>query len=263
MSIYKVNALILKRIPLGEKDKIVTLFSREFGKIDAVAKGARKPTSKLAGASEPLVLLKATVAEGKSLDVLSDVEVRETFSLLKSDYGRYLRATYACDLLDKVTEPRDPFPEGFDLLLSTLYVLQRAPQPDTALHAFELKLTACIGYEPQLHACIRCELFFEKSNPPVAFSAARGGALCESCAGFVGDEADYCQPLTILTMERLMAVRDVYTLAATEVPEEIVAEMNRLLRAHLRLRVERKVKSTEFLDVLRLEETFAESAPTE
>ena len=170
MPLYKTVALVLRRIPLGEKDKILTLFSRDLGKLRAVAKGARKPTSKLSGASEPLLLLRASLAEGSSLDVLSEAEVREAFPKLKSDYGRFLRATYACELLEKVMEERDPHPESFDLLLSTLYILQHAVQPDTALHAYELQLLAQIGYEPQLSTCIRCDNPFDTHYPPVGFS---------------------------------------------------------------------------------------------
>ena len=66
MAIYKASVLVLRRIPLGEKDKIITLFSRELGKLRAVAKGARKPTSKLSGATEPLLLLRADCSTPKS-----------------------------------------------------------------------------------------------------------------------------------------------------------------------------------------------------
>lgn len=254
MALYNVSALVLRRIPLGEKDKIVTLFSREFGKLRAVAKGARKPTSKLAGATEPLVLLRASLAEGSGLEILSEAQVRESFPLLKNDYGRFLRATYACELLDKVTEERDPHPESFDLLLSTLFILQRAVQPDTALHAYELQLLAQIGYEPQLHACIRCESFFEKDNPPVGYSSARGGALCIACTEFLRGEASPCNATTVLALEQLMGATDAKVLAAWELSEDTLGEVNRLLRSHLRYQLERELKSTVFLDALRLDE---------
>lgn len=253
MAVYKTRALVLRRIPLGEKDKIVTLFSREFGKLRAVAKGARKPTSKLAGASEPLLLLRASLAEGASLDVLSEAEVRESFSLIKANYGLFLRASYACELLEKVMEERDPHPESFDLLLSTLYILQRAVQPDTALHAYELQLLAQIGYEPQLHACVRCECLFAKDNPPVGYSAARGGALCIPCTEFLGSEAAPCEATTVLVLEQLMGLTDAHTLANLQLPESTVGEISRLLRSHLRYRVEREIKAIGMLDAFRLD----------
>lgn len=255
MPTYKTAALVLRRIPLGEKDKIVTIFSRDRGKLSAVAKGARKPTSKLAGATEPLVLLRAAIAEGSSLDILSEAEVREAFPKLKADYGRYLRATYACELLEKVTEERDPHPESFDLLLSTLYILQRAAQPDTALHAFELQLLAQIGYEPQLATCIRCDNPFDTDYPPVGYSPARGGALCIPCTEFLQTEALPCNATTIVLLERLTLLTDAKTLAALELPDEALTEINRIVRAHLRYRVEREIKSLGMLDAFRLGET--------
>lgn len=255
MPTYKTAALVLRRIPLGEKDKIVTLFSRDKGKLRAVAKGARKPTSKLAGATEPLVLLRASIAEGSSLDVLSEAEVRESFPKLKADYGLILRASYACELLEKVMEERDPHPESFDLLLSTLYILQRAVQPDAALHAYELQLLAQIGYEPQLSACIRCDNPFDTDYPPVGYSPSRGGALCIPCTEFLHGEAMPCNATTILLLERLTLLSDAKSLAALELPVEALTEINRILRAHLRYRVEREIKSLGMLDAFRLTET--------
>ncbi|WP_309711913.1 DNA repair protein RecO [Armatimonas sp.] len=254
MATYKTVALVLRRIPLGEKDKIVTLFSRDLGKLRAVAKGSRKPTSKLSGASEPLLLLRASLAEGSSLDVLSEAEVREAFPKLKSDYGRFLRATYACELLEKVMEERDPHPESFDLLLSTLYILQHAVQADTALHAFELQLLAQIGYEPQLSACIRCDNPFDTDYPPVGYSPSRGGALCIPCTEFLHGEAMPCNATTILLLERLTQLTDAKALAGLELPDEALTEINRILRAHLRYRIEREIKSLGMLDALRLEQ---------
>jgi DNA repair protein RecO (recombination protein O) len=254
MPTYPVHALVLRRIPLGEKDKLVTLFSRERGKLRAVGKGARKPTSKLAGGTEPLMLVRALLSEGHSLEIVSQVEVRESFPLLRGDYGLFLRATYACELLEKCTEERDPAPESFDLLLSTLYVLQRAIQPDGTLHAFELQLMAAIGYEPRLDACIRCDRPFGPTLPSAAFSAMRGGVLCDDCAAGARDETLPCDPATRLALIELADNDDARRLAALELPLERLARIRRILRAHLRLRLERDVRSTAFLDALRLEE---------
>lgn len=250
MAVYKTNALVLRRIPLGETDKIVTLFSREYGKFSAVAKGARKTTSRLAGATEPLMLLRALLAEGMNLDVLTQCEIKESFPLLRGDFGLILRATYACELLEKLTVERDAAPEAFDLLLSTLYVLQRAADPDAALHAFELQLLAQVGYEPRLDACARCGGDLQHDGP-LFFSPSRGGLLCSSCA----DATDDALPLakeTAETMARLLLEEDARALAQLELSPTVRKEMARLLRAHLRYRLERDLKSTELLDAYRL-----------
>jgi DNA repair protein RecO (recombination protein O) len=251
VAVYKANALVLRRIPLGETDKIVTLFTREYGKLSAVAKGARKTTSRLAGAAEPLMLLRALLAEGMNLDILTQCEIKESFPLLRGDFGLILRATYACELLDKLTVERDAAPEAFDLLLSTLYVLQRAIDPDAALHAFELQLLAIVGYEPRLDACARCGQELDEPGAASAFSPARGGLLCAACADAT-DDALPLAPDTARMMARLLAEDDARALAGIEMCPVVREETARLLRAHLRYRLERDVKSTQFLDAFRL-----------
>ena len=95
MRTYSANAIVLRRIDLGEKDRILTLYTREHGKLSAVAKGSRRPGSKLAGASEPFTYSKMFLATGKDLDVLTQADIKESFPNVKSDirsvaYGVYL-----------------------------------------------------------------------------------------------------------------------------------------------------------------------------
>ncbi len=252
MPVYKANALVLRRIPLGETDKIITLFTREYGKLAAVAKGARRTTSRLSGAAEPLMLLRCLLAEGMSLDVLTQCEIRESFPGIRGDFGLFLRATYACELLDKVTIDRDPAPDAFDTLLSTLYILQRAADPDAAIHSYELQLMALIGYEPRLDACIRCDRDLDEALPPGAFSPSRGGALCVECAAQVRDETLAASPETVGLMRHLATENNARALAALVLPDDSRRQMGRIIREHLRYRMERDVRSTAFLDAYRL-----------
>lgn len=256
MAVYKTNAIVLRRIPLGETDKIITLMTRDGGKYNAVAKGARKTTSRLAGATEPLMFLRAALAEGMNLDVLTQCDIRESFAILRGDFGLYLRATYVCELLDKTTPERDTVSasEAFDLLLSTLYILQRAVDPDATVHAYELQLMAQVGYEPQLTECVRCERLFDETDVcTVAYAPARGGALCDICASTVKDESFPLSATARITMIALRSEDNARTLAAFLLPDgEPRAEIARALRSHLRYRLERDVRSTAFLDALRI-----------
>lgn len=252
MAVYKANALVLRRTAFSETDKILTLFTREYGKISAIAKGARRTTSRLAGATEPLMLTRMLLAEGMNLEVVTQADIRESFPLLRGDFGLFLRATYACELLDKLTEDRDPAPEAFDLLLSTLYVLQRAVDPDAALHAYELQLTALAGYEPRLDACVCCERELGDDLPPGGFSPSRGGALCDECAAQIRDELLPFGAAALEVLRHLAVIDDARALAATELPPDARDQINRALRAHLRYRLERDVRSTAFLDALRV-----------
>jgi DNA repair protein RecO (recombination protein O) len=251
--VYKTNALVLRRIPLGETDKILTLFTREYGKISVIAKGARRTTSRKSAGTEPLTLIRALLAEGRNLDVLTQVETRASFPLITGNFGLFLRATYACELVDRLTIERDPAGDVFDLLLATLYVLQRAVDPDAALHAYELKLMALAGYEPQLDACVVCERMLGEAEPPGGYSALRGGALCRSCADSEVREDLLPFPLEALwTLQTLLATHDPHELAALVLPEPARDPINRALHAHLRFHLERDVRSSAILDALRV-----------
>ena len=245
-------------MPLGETDKIVTLFAREYGKFNIIAKGARRTTSRLAGATEPLMLLKALLAEGMNLDVLTQCDIKESFPAIRADFGLYLRATYCCELLDRMSIERDPDIETFDLLLSTLYILQRAADPDAAVHSFELKLMGLAGYAPMMDACPRCDQMFDTVTGQdsgiieEAYSPMRGGALCRECAMATREEVMAISTDAATWMRRLAVEDNARAMAEIVLPQPIADQLNRSLRSHLRLRLERDVKSTAFLDAYRV-----------
>lgn len=273
MPAYKANAIILRRIPLGETDKILTLYTREYGKLAAVAKGARRTTSRIAGASEPLMFLRALLADGRNFDVLTQAEIRESFPMIRTDFNLFLRATYACEVIDRVSEERDPSPEAFDLLLSTLYVLQRAVDPDATLHSFELRLMSQMGYEPQLSACAVCDRPLDDTAGIIAagFSPERGGTVCNACGQTLRNDLLPLSPDTNAWMQYLVECDDARALARVELAPVVREEMNRVLRSHLRYRLERDIRSTAFLDASRvgalqdieqLSANFAAAAPS-
>src|SRR5438105_2657604 len=120
--VYKAHTIILKRIAVGETDKIVTLFTREHGKLNAIAKGARRATSRLVGGTEPLTYARMLLAVGQNLDVLTQSEVQQAFLELRHDLAKLGHATYLLELTNAALEERQPHPELFDLLLAALHV---------------------------------------------------------------------------------------------------------------------------------------------
>lgn len=249
MPVYKATALVLHRINLGETDKIVTLLTREAGKLNAVAKGARRPTSKLSGATELFTYSRLLLAVGKSLDIISQCEIKESFPALRSDLPLLARATYLCELTDRLVEEREPNPEVFDLLLSALYLLRRArSNPDVILHAFELRLLAEQGYAPELERCVHCGRELEPQG--IRFSPLLGGMLCVGCRYAEKDSAPIF-PKTRDWMRRMLRAEP-EELIDVEVPPDTEQELARCLRWYIRHRAERDLKSAEFLEVLRV-----------
>jgi DNA repair protein RecO (recombination protein O) len=258
--VYKANALVLKRIAIGETDKVVTLYTREWGKVRAIAKGARRPTSRLAGATELLTHSRIVLAVGQNLDVVSQAEVREAFPGLRQDLLRIGYASYLLELTDAATAERQPNAELFDLLLSALYVIERSDRPDLGVRMFELKGLRLLGYEPQLTHCVRdrAELSGEggaggdRSPRPIdiAFSAARGGALCARCAPEVPGAVPL-SPAALALMRELLAAepRAVPRLPASEAQR---AEIGRHLVAFVRARIDAPLRSLSFIDEVRV-----------
>src|SRR5579862_2141676 len=110
MPLYKSTAIVLHRTNLGETDRILTLLGRETGKLNAVAKGARGPKSRLSGVSELFTHSRILLAAGRNLDIVSQGEIRESFPALRTDLALMARATYLCELTDRLTEEREPDP---------------------------------------------------------------------------------------------------------------------------------------------------------
>src|SRR5258707_7868292 len=117
MPSYNARALVLHRSDLGENDRILTLYTREKGKLNAVARGARRGVSRLSGATELFILEKLQIAAGRNLDIIMQCEIEMSFSGLRTDLQKLARATYFCELLDRFTGDRDAAssPELFDL----------------------------------------------------------------------------------------------------------------------------------------------------
>src|SRR5258708_2535009 len=140
MPAYPATALVIHRLDLGEHDRVLTLFTRELGKLSAIAKGVRRATSRLSGATELFTSSRMLLATARTFDIVTQCEIQNAFVSLRSDLQRVTRATYLCELLDKLTGERDETSsEGlFDLTVGGLMLLQRAERYlDAAVHAYE------------------------------------------------------------------------------------------------------------------------------
>ena len=249
MPVYKANAIVLRRSDLGETDRILRLFTREQGKVDGVAKGSRRVTSRLCGATELFTHSRMLLAVGKSLDIVSQCEIRESFPRLRGDLSLLARAAYLCELVDRFIEDREPNPDLFDLLLSALYLLQRKPASvDVIIHSFELHLLSERGYHPELDRCVRCVAAV--SSGRAAFSPSLGGILCAAHRLASEDSIAVAYP----SLELLRNLRDSEPadLIRLDPNPQALKQAAQCLRWYIRYHSERELRSAEFLDILRI-----------
>lgn len=243
--VYRANAIVLRRTNLAETDKIVTLLTRERGKLSAVAKGARRPASRLAGAIELFGYCRVLIAAGLNLDVLTQVDVREAFPRLRTSLHKIAAASYMAELTDHLTADRHPNEEIFDLLLAALYVLNSMDEPDLVVTAFTFHMLAASGYTPTLAVCARCGT---AGKSFAAFSPTLGGVLCPDCRPATKDAFG-------VSVEAVAAARD---MLACEMPRASRVEVTgpsrtqllRMARTLLAYHSDRPLRSARFLDEL-------------
>ncbi len=178
MSLYKAEAVVLRSRNLGEADKIVTLFTYERGKVDAVAKGVRRPRSRLLGVTQLFTHGRYMLYERKSLDTISQGEIVRSFLPLREDLYRMAHASYMAELIDQTTELNDRHPQLFPLLLMTMEMLATGQQLALTTRYFELQLMQQLGFRPHLADCVRCG-----AGSATSFSIELGGLLCDRCRG--------------------------------------------------------------------------------
>ncbi len=241
--VYNTEAVVLRTRPLGEADRLLTLFAPTLGKITATARGVRKPTSKIGGHLDPLTRSSLTLARGRNLDTITAADTLQAFLPVKSNLERLSRALYLAELVDALNPLEAPNPPGYALLLEGLAGLGSEPDPDLLLRYLELQMLAHAGFLPELHHCVECHAALEPGGH--FFSPEAGGVLCPACRSLHGDA-------THLSVEALKVLR--YLSSATResagrlrITQPLHRELASLAEGYLRHVLEREMRSLSFI----------------
>lgn len=178
MAVYKADAIVIRSREYGESDRLVTLFSREHGKLEAVAKGVRKPKSTQRGGTQLFTYADFLLYKGKTLDTVNQAQPRESFIHLWDDFDRTIAASGIVELLDISTTREQPEPQLFTLTLSFLFLLKHL-DPYIAQAAYALKLMDLQGYLPAMNRCTQCGK--DLAGEQTFISIEAGGLLCSLC----------------------------------------------------------------------------------
>lgn len=253
---YQTQALVIGQFKLGEVDKIVTLYTPDFGKLKAVAKGAYRPGSKLGGNVELLTHSLMMLARGRNLDIVTQSQTIDAFMDLKADLWRMACGLYVVELVDGFTVENDENRPLFDLLLNALKWLSQSDDSNMVLRYFELQVLNYVGYRPELYRCAVCgspvkpELNF--------FSPDRGAVLCGRC----GQQAALSSPLSVdgLKVLRLWQSCDYTTARRVVLGRELASELEQVMLAYVSCLLEREVKSIVWLNQLRKSQMAVDNA---
>jgi DNA repair protein RecO (recombination protein O) len=245
--LYGLSAIVLKRRDMGEADRLLTVLTRDRGKLTLLAKGVRKPASRKAGHIEPFTYVNLLVAKGKSLDLVTQAETVQSHRGLREDLLRSAWAYYVVELADAFTQDEDPNELLFDLLLETLGWLNQGNDPTLATRYYELHLLGLTGFQPQLFRCLYCD---ELLKPEINFfSSERGGMLCPKHGATEADTI--ALPLVVLKVLRFLQTRPWEQVSGLRLSPEVSNQVEVLLDRFIVYHLERTLRSPAFLDRLR------------
>lgn len=175
--LHKWEGIVLKARAYGESNKIVTLMTREAGKVACMARGAKKPTSRLAGVTQPFMHGSYLVQRTSGMGTMQQGEHFNAMRHVQTDIVATAYASYIVELTDRLVEEGTPEPFVFDVLLQALNAIDEGYDPEAVALFVDWKLLPYAGVQPILHACAGCGAV----DGEFAFSFSQGGFLCHRC----------------------------------------------------------------------------------
>lgn len=204
--LHKWEGIVLKARAYGESNKIVTLMTREAGKVACMARGAKKPASRLAGVTQPFMHGSFLVQRTSGMGTMQQGEHYSSMRHIQTDIIATAYASYVVELVDRLVEEGGPEPFAFEVLLQALNAIEEGYDPEAIALFVDWKMLPYAGVQPVLHACAGCGAI----DGEFAFSFTQGGFLCHRCFSL--------DPYIIrLTPTQLKLIRMFYTVSIEQV----------------------------------------------
>jgi DNA repair protein RecO (recombination protein O) len=239
--LYRDEAVVLRTHKLGEADRIITLLTRHHGRVRAVARGVRRTSSRWGSRLEPFTHVDLMIAEGRTLDVITQAETLTPFSAeLGADYERYTAGTAMLETAERlVVEDKEPATQQFLLLVGGLRAMAGKALPaGQVLDSFLLRSLSVAGYAPSFDHCTRCG----DPGPHRWLNPSAGGVLCPDCR-LPGSASP--APETVAVLGALLAGD--WELVQTADPRHL-KEASGVVAAYLAWHLERGLRSLAYVE---------------
>lgn len=238
----KTEGIVLRATEYKDTDKLLTVLTRDLGKITIRARGAKSQSSKLKAACQLLTFSEFTLKEYQGRYTISEAVTKEIFPELQRDLELLSLASYFVQVCDMVAQEADPMPDLLSLLLNALYALSKLHKPQNMVKAvFELR-TACIaGFSPDLRGCAICG-----REDPDRFNITQGVLQCSSCRS--EDANGIRMPVSpgVLNAMRYICAADPKRLFSFQLSDESYTELNQITESFLTMRLERGFSALDF-----------------
>lgn len=236
IGLYRAQGIVLRGIRLGEADRIVTFFTQGHGRLRGVAKGVRKSKSRFGGRLDAFTHVDLQLYRGRSdLDIVTQADILGRPKRIRADYASFCAASAIADAVDRTTPERERNIRAFLLLRSAIQALEDgADDPALIAYAFLAKLSSMSGIHPTLPVCVECG-----AARRVAFSHARGGAVCAKCL----DRSDPKAPDAVLDAWSALLVDEWNDLRGRSLPVATQRELGALLLSFVQWHTESRFRA--------------------
>ena len=177
--LYRTEAIVLSRTDVGETNRILTVYTPRRGKFAVIAKGVRKPLSRLGPHLEYFTRCHLMLARGRDLDVVTGAETVDAHLGLRGDLEAYGHASHLAEMLNRLTQDRQENEAVYSLLSTSLSLLADGVNPFAVTRHYELALLSLLGFRPELYRCVACDS--EVLAEPNTLSGRHGGVICPRC----------------------------------------------------------------------------------
>jgi DNA repair protein RecO (recombination protein O) len=246
MDFSKTQAITLRRTDYKDSSQIVTFYTRDYGKIQALAKGVKRSVKGISGGIDLLTYNHIVFIRRSSsaLNILTEWALRDNFHLLRENSKKYYSAFYILELVREFTEENDKNEQLFDLFINTLHEMANKGDPTVNIVAFEVQMLALLGYMPELNRCVNCK---EKvSSISISFfSALEGGVICSDCGRKIREKVKISGG-TIATINYLIG-RKIQNTGRLTIHSFLQDEIKKVLRYYLSFILNKKLKMWRYI----------------
>lgn len=238
----KTQGLVIRVIAYNDHDALLTVLTKEQGKLTVKARGLRRKNTPLAAPCQLLTYSEFSLFEYKGMYTINEAQALELFQILRKDLNKLALATYFAQVAELLSQEDMPTPDLLSLLLNCLYVLDKRELPNMLVKAvFELRSACIAGYMPDLQGCYRC-----RDSCADRFNIVNGRLECSSCRG--SDESGLRLPLTpgMLDAMRYICFCGPQRLFSFQCGEESILGLNSITESYLATQLEHGFSALDF-----------------
>lgn len=241
---YKCEGIIIRTTDYGETNKVVTIYTREKGKVGVMARGAKKPNSRLSAVTQLFTYGTFLFQKSSGLGSLQQGETVQSMRRIREDIFLTAYASYITELLDKGTDNNESNPFLFELYYQTMNYLSEGIDPDVLTNIFEVKMLNVLGLYPEVNECVICK----KKEGTFHFSIKENGFICHRC--FENDPYRLIISQATVKLIRLFYYLDLSRLGKVSVKQETKKELQKVLDEYYKEYSGLNLKSKRFLKQL-------------